>query len=211
MIISVTGLKGGTGKSTIAQNLAVCFAHMGYKITIIDTDTNRSSERWSGLRSEELPSITVVSLSDSNALRKNIMQLHKNADIIVIDGTPSLSEIASTIVLVSDLVLIPVKCGALDIWATEKFLEKYADAKLMKENINAYFVVNQYVPRNKLSEEVIDVLKGFELPVLESTLHNRVAYAECVAEGFGVYEYRDVKAKEEIVKLTNEVLELLKK
>ncbi|WP_461137387.1 nucleotide-binding protein, partial [Spirosoma terrae] len=55
MIISVTSLKGGVGKSTIAQNLAVCFAHSKYTVCIVDVDTNQSALRWSGLRDEDLP------------------------------------------------------------------------------------------------------------------------------------------------------------
>ena len=59
MIISITSLKGGVGKSTITQNLAVCFAHMGYNTCIVDADTNQSSLKWAGLRPENLPLIFV--------------------------------------------------------------------------------------------------------------------------------------------------------
>ena len=90
MIISVTSLKGGVGKSTISQNLAVCFAHMGYKVAIVDTDTNASSVHWSGIREEEMPQITVMGLTDNNALRKNIKQLQEDYDLIIIDGTPTM-------------------------------------------------------------------------------------------------------------------------
>jgi len=72
MIISVTSLKGGVGKSTVAQNLAVIFSHMGYKVLLVDTDTNGSSVRRSGLRSEDLPSVQVIGLSDAEALKKNL-------------------------------------------------------------------------------------------------------------------------------------------
>ena len=57
MIISVTSLKGGVGKSTITQNLAVCFAHSGYKVCIADADTNQSALRWSSLRDADLPPV----------------------------------------------------------------------------------------------------------------------------------------------------------
>ena len=70
---------------------------MGYRVAIVDTDTNASSVRWSGMREVE-PNITVIGLTDSEALRKNIQQLHKDYDLIVIDGTPSLSRLVSTII-----------------------------------------------------------------------------------------------------------------
>lgn len=58
MIISITNLKGGTGKSTVSTNLAVNFSHMEYRVCIVDTDTNGSSVHWSGLRPDDYPIIT---------------------------------------------------------------------------------------------------------------------------------------------------------
>ena len=211
MIISVVSLKGGTGKSTLSQNLAVCYAHAGYKVTIVDTDVNGSSVRWSGLREEDLPHIRVLALNDSKALRKNAKLLHNDCDIMIIDGTPALSELASTTLLLADIALIPIKPGPLDIWATEKFLEKYENVKTLNDEISAYFVLNQFINRSKLGQEVIDVLKEMPIPTLKSILHTRVAFSECIAGGFGAFEYKDPKASEEIVALANEVMEFMEK
>ena len=209
MIVSVTSLKGGVGKSTISQNLAVCFAHMGYKVAIIDTDLNASSVRWSGMRSEALPHITVVGITESDALRKNIKQLHKDYDLIVIDGTPSLSKLVSTIMVLGDIVIIPIRPGGFDIWATEKFLEKYEQAKALKEELNAYFVLNEYNDSINLNKEIKDALGELEIGMLKSTLKHRIAYSEAVFMGQGAFEYKDLKAKIEVADLTNEVLTYL--
>ena len=209
MIISITSLKGGVGKSTISQNLAVCFAHMGYKVAIIDTDTNASSVHWSGLRDENLPTISVFGIADSAALRKNIKTLNEDYDIIIVDGTPSLSKLVSTIIVLGDIVLIPILPSGLDIWATEKFLEKYEEAKALKETVKAYFVLNQYNKRLTFNKEAIEVLKELDIPTLETTLKSRVAFVEAVVQGLGVYEYKDAKAKAEMITLTNEVLEII--
>ena len=209
MIISVTSLKGGVGKSTIVQNLSVCFAHMGYKVAIIDTDTNASSVHWSGIREEEYPSIVVFGISDSSALRKNIQKIQNDYDIILIDGTPSLSKLVSTIILLGDIVLIPIRPSGLDLWATEKFIEKYEQAKTLKEDVNAFFVLNQYDEKININNETKDVLDELEIKVLKTTVKSRIAYVEAVVQGIGVYEYKDRKAKEEMTKLTEEVLDLL--
>ena len=210
MIISVTSLKGGTGKSTLSQNLAVCFSHMNYKVCIIDTDENSSSVHWSGLRPDNFPKITVVGLNQAKALRNNINSIHKDYDVIIIDGTPALTELASTIMLIGDIVLIPVKPGVMDVWATEKLLEHYENTKLFKNNSQAYFVLNQVNPITKITKEVEEALDEFDLTVLNSKLHNRIAYSECIKGGIGVYEYDDPKAKNETVSLTNELIELIK-
>ena len=70
MKIGVSNLKGGVGKTTISQNLAVCFAQMGFKTCIVDTDENQNSLAWSGVRPAELPPITVVGITDVMALAK---------------------------------------------------------------------------------------------------------------------------------------------
>lgn len=210
MIISITSLKGGVGKSTISQNLAVCFAHMGYKVAIIDTDTNASSVHWSGIRDEELPHITVMGIADSAALRKNIKQLQKDYDLIIIDGTPSLSKLVSTIIVLGDIVLIPIRPSGLDIWATEKFIEKYDQAKALKEEVKAFFVLNEYNPRVSLNQSIKEALAELEIETLKSTLRHRIAYEEVVIMGMGAYEYKDAKAKKEVTALANEILEVIK-
>lgn len=206
MIISVTSLKGGVGKSTIAQNLAVCFAHNGYKVCLIDTDENQSSLQWSGLRSEEQPQIPVFGLPDGKTLTKNIKPLNEDYEIVIIDGTPSLSQLTSKIILLGDIVLTPILPGGLDVWATEKFIGRYDDAQTLKgEEIPAYFVLNQYDKNQILDKEVREILTQWTITPLESTLKSRVAYREAVIQGLGVFEYKDKKAKEEIVLLYNEL------
>jgi chromosome partitioning protein len=210
MIISITSLKGGVGKSTFATNIAVCFAHAGYKVAIIDTDMNASSVHWSGIRSEELPQIMVTGITEANALRKNINQIHQDYDIVIIDGTPSISKLVSTILILGDIVLIPLKPSGFDIWAIEKFLEKYEQAKALREDIQAYFVLNEYQDNVVFDRSSQDAIKELEIPIMKTTVKTRVAYKEAIIGGMGVFEYRDGKAKEEMVNLTNEIIAILK-
>lgn len=69
MIVGVTNLKGGVGKSTITQNLAVSLAHRGYKVCILDTDLGqRSSMKWAAQRSEDVPAIPVLGTKADNVM-----------------------------------------------------------------------------------------------------------------------------------------------
>ncbi|NDU99228.1 ParA family partition ATPase [Spirosoma terrae] len=211
MIISVTSLKGGVGKSTIAQNLAVCFAHSKYTVCIVDVDTNQSALRWSGLRDEDLPAVPVYGLTDGMELSKNIKHLNQNHEIVIIDGTPSLSQVTSKIILLADLLIIPILPSGLDIWATEKFIDRYRDAEQQKEEtIPAYFLINQNQTTN-LSKEVKEVLEATGISVFNSSLRNRIAYREAVIKGLGVFEFKDEKAKAEMVELFKEVKNAIKK
>ena len=209
MIISVTSLKGGVGKSTITQNLAVCFAHNGYKVCIADADTNQSSLRWSSMRDESLPAIPAFGTPEKT-LSTNIKQLAKDYEIVLIDGTPSLDRITSKIIVLADLLLIPILPSGLDIWATEQFLQRYEDAQVEKESpIPARFILNRDKPRTNMSKEVNEVLQQTPIGVCENTLNDRTSYAEAVIKGLGVYEYKDEKAKMEFVELYSEVFKIV--
>ncbi len=212
MIISITSLKGGVGKSTITQNLAVCFAHSKYKVCIVDVDTNQSALKWSGFRDEGMPAVPVYALKDGLELSKNVKHLNESHEIVLIDGTPSLSQVTSKIILLADLLIIPILPSPLDIWATtEQFLERYQNAQLEKEKeIPARFLINQNQTTN-LSKEVGEILSQTGIPVFKSSLKNRIAYREAVIKGLGVFEYRDEKAKTEMVSLFKEVKSIIGK
>jgi chromosome partitioning protein len=206
MKIGVSNLKGGVGKTTIAQNLAVCFAHMGYKVCIVDTDTNQNSLAWSGVRDENLPEVLVIGATDSKALTKTVDKLHKDHEIIVIDGTPSLSEMTTRIILTSDVLLIPILPSGHDFRAMNQFIERYNQAKEFKDNIPAYFLLNQFSENLNVHQDMKNLLVQFDMGILQTTLNKRVAYVKTGIEGKGVYESNDEKAKEEMVRLTKEVL-----
>lgn len=206
MKIGITNLKGGVGKTTLAQNLAVCLAHMDYKVCLVDTDTNQNSLSWYGVRDENLPEILVVGATDSKALNKSVEQLHKDHDFVVIDGTPSLSEMTTRIILSSDLLLIPILPSGHDFRSMERFFERYEQAKEFKDNIPAYFVLNQYSENINIYQDMKELLGQFEVNILDTTVKKRIAYIKTAIEGTGVYEYNDNKAKAEMVSLTNEVL-----
>lgn len=211
MIIAITSLKGGVGKSTLSQNLAVCFAHMDYKVAIVDADINASSERWSGLRdNDKYPPVMTVSIDTPQALRNNVSLLERDYDIVIIDGTPALSKLVSTIMLMGDIILVPIKPSILDIWATERFQERYEEAITTKgETIPGYFILNEYEERMTFNQEAKEAVDDLGFQMLKASVKTRQAYKEAIQYGLGVYEYKDKKAKAEMVKLTNEIISLL--
>ncbi len=210
MKIGITNLKGGVGKTTIAQNLAVCFAHMGFKTCIVDTDTNRNSLSWSAARDENLPQITVVGSTEPKAIGKMTQNLHHDYDVLVIDGTPSLSEMTTRIILASDLLIIPILPSGHDFRAMEPFFERLEQAKEVRENIPAFFLLNQYNPKFTVSRGMRAAIGGLGLEVLQTTINKRNSYIETGIEGRGVLESEDEKAKEEIISLTKEILQKAK-
>ncbi len=216
MIIASISYKGGVGKSTIAQNLAICFAKSGYKTCIVDADETQATVSWTGVRFEKgiEPPVQSIGMTDHKALVGNVKEQYKNYDIIIIDCPPSLSPIAVKAMYLSHLLLIPLTPrGGSDIWVTEKLLDKYSTIREEKEGgLPAYILINQFEPNLNLHRASLSIIEQleeeFEVKRLKSVLNKRTAYGEANVRGMGVYEYEDRKAKKEIIALANEILKI---
>ena len=206
MKIGVSNLKGGVGKTTISQNLAVCFASMGFKTCIVDTDENQNSLAWSGVRSADLPPITVVGITEVKALAKTVDYLHKDYEVVIIDGTPSLSEMTTGIIIASDILIIPILPSAHDFRAMNPFFKRYEQAKIYKSDIAAFFLINQFSTTANVYKRMREAIDGFEIETLKTSIGKRAVYVETAIDGKGVLESSDAKAKEEIINLTKEIL-----
>lgn len=208
MVISVTNLKGGVGKTTITTNLAVCFASKGKRVCIVDTDlSQKSSMEWAGSRDENVAKVPVFGITEKQ-LNKEVEGLRKNFDYVFIDGTPQLAELASRMILASDIVLVPLSPSIYDFRAFESFLQKYEQVKAVKENIakmEAYVVVNRVIESANVSKEIQEALGEYSITTLSSKIANRVAYADSATQGLGVIEYKDKKAKDEMLRLADEL------
>jgi chromosome partitioning protein len=211
MRIAVTNLKGGVGKTTITTNLAVEFVHNGQKVCIVDTDLGqKSAMEWSGSRSEHAPHIPVFG-AISKQLNKEIAKLNEEFDVVMIDGTPQLSELAERTVLASDLLIIPISPSIYDLRAFESFYEKVEQINSVREDqdlrrVSVFVIINRISEKTNLGKEIIEALSDYtEVKVFQTKLANRIAYAESATQGSGVYEWKDAKAKAEFNQLAQEV------
>jgi chromosome partitioning protein len=211
MIIGITNLKGGVGKSTISQNLAVSFSARGYKVCVLDTDIEqRSSAKWASLRDTRTDGTPHIPVSCIEGEQVAKMSEHNAAlyDIVLIDGTPQLTKTATKTLLISDLVLIPVTPSGLDIWSFDNFFSRLEEVRTVRPSLKAYAIMNRY-KGNNLDREVVEAVEGFGIPVLDTKLGDRIAYREAPIAGLGVVEYRDAKAQKEVENLTDELIKLM--
>ena len=213
-IVAISNLKGGVGKSTIAQNIAVQFAQKGIKVCIADTDTEqKTSAKWASLRDSSLLSVPVFVISPDK-VSQEILALKQKYDLVIVDGTPALTELTTRIIILSDLVIVPILPGGGDIWALENFLERYKEARVTKESyggkVDIAVVINRYNDRTTLDREVVIAIQDFGITILKTKLNNRVSYREATISGISVHDTKDEKAKKEIGELAKEIQSLLK-
>ncbi len=214
MIISIANLKGGSGKTTLAQNLAVCFAAAGKTVCLIDTDSESNvSMQWGIDRAaENLPRVEVMTTTEKT-LADDVLDKRGQFDIVLIDGTPAKFEFSSQTVLASDVVVIPIIPSIGDVRVANEFLKRYRQVKRLKDEkgwkMEACIVLNKYSDAQKMDREVREHLAEYDVPTLSTRLGHRVAYKEAMARGLGVTEYVDRKAKEEMSRLFAEIKQLI--
>ena len=214
-ILSISNLKGGVGKSTVAQNVAVCLAQQNVKVCIADTDMEqKTSVKWASLRASDAVSVPVYGINPDK-VSQEILALKSNYEIVIVDGTPALTELTTRIIILSDLVVVPILPGGGDVWALENFLERYKEARVTKENyggkVEVAVLVNRYNERTTLDKEVLNVILDFGITVFNTKIANRVSYREATISGLGANELKDEKARLEIENLTQEIKKMILK
>ncbi|MDT1061331.1 ParA family partition ATPase [Paracoccus sp. CPCC 101403] len=203
-IITVAQQKGGSGKTTIAVNLAVTLRHRGHRVALLDTDPQGSMGRWFLERLERLGEDEALDFSTSSAWGASYEseKLKKRFDFVIIDTPPKIDSDLRPALRVADLVVVPVSASHLDLWATEGVLDL-----ARREKCDTLIVLNRTRPNTRLAQEIAGKATELGAEVAIAQLANRVAYAETLGQGLGASDdARSKAARDEIGVLTDEVL-----
>ena len=206
MIVVCGGIKGGSGKTTVATNLAVMRARVGADVLLIDADDQETSFDFTVLRNERTENqagYTCIKLTGA-ALRTETMRLSQKYQDIVIDtgGRDTTSQRAA--LSIADVLLVPFVPRSFDVWTLEKVARVVGEVRALNSTLIAYAFLNRADPRGQDNEEAAAVIRDTEaLTFLDTPLGNRKAFANAGAIGLSVCELlpNDLKATGEITTL----------
>ncbi|WCR09302.1 ParA family protein [Paracoccus stylophorae] len=206
-IITVAQQKGGSGKTTLAVNLAVALHERGHSVALVDTDPQGSMGRWFIERMGTQGEDEAMDFSTSSAWGASYEseKLKKRFDFVIVDTPPKIDSDLRPALRVADLVLVPVATSHVDLWATEGVLDL-----ARREKAPVLVVLNRVRPNTRLSVEVAASAADLGAVVASTQIANRVVYAETLGLGLGAVErIRTGPARDEVTALTDEVLATL--
>lgn len=178
-VIAIINQKGGCSKSTSAVHLAFWLKSQGYKIRLIDADTQHSSSLWTAHLRCEIP--TTV-LQTPNELLEEIPRLAERCDYLIIDGPAGIAEPTRAILFRSDLALIPCQPSGLDVHSANEAIRLIKQAQSVRHGPPATKIfISRAIHKTRLLRETVALLQAGETGLLKSIVYQK----QVIADTFG--------------------------
>ena len=193
MITIIANLKGGSGKSTVAFNLAVWLEKNSRPVVGYDLDPQCTFSDLAMLRREMeyKPDLTIHPV---RAVLKEQLLAHAGYEVLIDVGAANLAAMKEAITA-ADRILIPVPPSQADVWATQRFLHIIKpDLEAMKatgKQQTLAFVnradTNRSIRETHETEAALRLLPGIDV-VLPQRLRLRTGFRRSLSEGLTVFE-----------------------
>ncbi|HEY1283709.1 MAG TPA: ParA family protein [Steroidobacteraceae bacterium] len=199
--IVVLNPKGGSGKTTLAINLASYYASCQQKPVLMDFDPQGSSVRWAKKRQPAQAPIHVIAAYETDASKTRAFQLRipPNATHVIIDTPAALdSPRMPDITRDADKIIVPVLPSDIDIHACSRCIrDLLLVAKIRREDDRLGVVANR-IRRNTLTyQSLIRFLQTLGIPIV-TTIRDSQNYVRAAELGIGVHEMKTYIAREDV-------------
>ena len=189
--IVVLNPKGGSGKTTIAVNLAACYAVNGDRPALMDLDPQASTTRWLRKRPDEAAPIHGIAAFERSASVTRSWQTRIPADcrVVVIDTPAAIDPLQlPDLTRGADAILVPVMPSDIDIHATAKCIaDLLLVAKIRRSQKRIGIIANRVRGNTRVSQSLTRFLSSLDIPLI-ATLRDTQSYVRSAEVGLGVYE-----------------------
>ena len=208
-VITIAQQKGGSGKTTIAANLAAVYSlKNNLSTTLLDTDPQGSLGKWFLTRNEKLKNKNMIQFKTASlwGAQYEAKTLKEKSDLVIIDTPPKIDADGRPAIEIADLVIIPISPSQVDFWATESIIEL---AKREKREI--LILINRANSKSKLIQEAHNFVNKMNVKQAKPILGNRQIFVSTMGLGLTVVEkQRTGKGCLEMLALAKEIQSFLK-
>ncbi len=191
LTVAVLQQKGGSGKTTIAVNLAAAAHLEGCRARGVDMDRQGSAFDWSAARRDGSPleGLTVVR-ADRPLPLPRLAEITRGFDAVFLDGPPRLGDVTQSAAVAADVAVLPIQPGPFDFWAVAETLESLDVADQIREQlgrppVRRTFVVNRAGANTKLARDAEAELLAAGGELL-GVIRQRVAFPDAAMHGESV-------------------------
>jgi len=189
--ILIANPKGGSGKTTLATNVAGFLAGKRQRVVLADEDPQQSATQWLARRPALFPQVAALP-AERRALREFDPQY------VVVDSPAGLhGERLRDEVRRADAMLVPLTPSAFDMAATARFLRQLAEYKAVKGGeLAVALVANRVDARTHSAAELDAFLQDFEFPLV-AHLRDTQVYVHCARDGASVFDLPRSRAEQD--------------
>lgn len=216
-IITLAHQKGGTGKSTLAWNIAVelekKYRQYGYeKFIFVDLDNQESITMTNRLRMQYgHDPLKIVRFTDHERTRlEDFINSIDNDTLVIIDSGGYDADLNRLAIIASDIVITPVSSDYMEIFGLQKFKTILEELTQIKgEMVQVHVLLNKIDPKLKDFSDIVDFINEIEnFKLMDTVIRFRSDYKHSIGYGFSVLELdKNSKASEEIRILIKEIEE----
>lgn len=194
--ILVANPKGGSGKTTLATNLAGYLAKQNQRVVMWDLDQQKSSLNWLALRSPKLPAITRLGLERSETSQR---VMEKN-DWLVLDSPAGIrGKNLSHALKLAHKIIVPVQPSVFDMVATRDFIDRLMEEKSIKKHKGFIGIVGMRVdPRTRAASTLEQFLSQYNLPIL-TYLRDTMVYVNSAFNGKSIFDLPLYQAERDLM------------